>query len=607
MLILFPFDLVVISRDLIGAALRLLTFVVVYRCSNLSDRRDLRQAISLSFVQILAAAAATTEAYFSFFLAAYLLIAIWTLMAMASTRTGAPASVRRVPGGRPAAAMTASTLAIGGALFFVIPHFGTGTFHPVSILRGEGDGLTGFADRIELGSIGRIKQSRAIVMRVHVDDALDPSSLPVRWRGVALDTFDGRSWSASSGSRRWVERDGDGMFRVGSLPPASRDPFSYEVSMLPVLVPVLFTTPGPARIVSDDISSLGIDTDGSIHLPAPRIRRFSYRVVSEDPGTALHGYGRGGPSPSGSARYLALPRLDPRVSRLANAVTAEAETDFERARRIEEYLRSNYTYSLDVNDAGVTDPVEHFLLERNPGHCEYFATSMAVMLRHLGIPSRVVNGFQSGEWSALTSSFIVRQADAHAWVEAWMPERGWVTFDPTPSSAQIAAHAGVLGRFRARLSRLEVMWDTWIVGLDLLDQESVLVGFAEAARGAAMSAAQTLGGLLERAAGSTGRRLGFPAAIAAVAAFLSLGALGGVRLIGALRRRRHGARPGSPAAARAARAFRRFEARWAARGVRRLPGQTPYELAVAIARHDPESSDTARAFIESYYAARYGA
>ncbi len=459
-LILFPFDLVVISRDLIGAALRLLTFVVVYRCSNLSDQRDLRQAISLSFVQILAAAASTTEAYFSIFLAAYLLVAIWTLMAMAASREGAPAAARRVPGGRPALSMTASTLAIGGALFFVIPHFGTGTFHPVSILRGEGDGLTGFADRIELGSIGRIKQSRAIVMRVHVGGALDPASLPVRWRGVALDTFDGRSWSASSGSRRWVDRDGDGAFHIGSLPPDNRDTFRYEVSVLPVLVPVLFTTPGPSRIVSDDITSLGIDTDGSIHLPAPRIRRFNYRVVSQAPDTALYGYGRGGTSPSGSARYLALPRLDPRVTRLAAAVTEGAGTDFERARRIEDYLRSNYTYSLDVNDAGVADPVAHFLLEHHPGHCEYFATSMAVMLRHLGIPSRVVNGFQSGEWSALTSSFIVRQADAHAWVEAWIPERGWVTYDPTPSTAQLAARAGALGRLRAGLSRLEVMWDT---------------------------------------------------------------------------------------------------------------------------------------------------
>jgi len=233
---------------------------------------------------------------------------------------------------------------------------------------------------------------------------------------------------------------------------------------------------------------------------------------------------------------------------------------------------------------------------------------MAVMLRHLGIPSRVVTGFAAGEWSALTASFIVRQSDAHAWVEAWIPERGWVTFDPTPPASQLAARAGALGRFKAGLARLELMWDTWIVGLDLLDQQSVMASFVDTARSAAVSGARAASRWLERLAGFAlpgWGPLAAPAFGAALAAALFIPGAWLVTVIA--RRRRRGADRRSPAAADAARKFRRFEARWAARGVRRRPGQTPRELAVEIGRLDPDSGDAARLFIEWYYQTRYGA
>jgi hypothetical protein len=618
-LLAFPFDLIVLSRSLLGAALRLLTFVVIFRCANLSGHRELTQAISLSFVQIVAAAASTTDVKFSVVMIAYLAVAIWTLMAIASARDDAPAAARNAPSGRPVLMMTASTLAAGSILFFAIPHFGTGYFHSGSIIRPSGDALTGFADQIELGSIHRIKKNRAIVMRVKIGSAggaarglADPASMPVRWRGVALDTFDGRSWSVARPDKEWIRPDRDGSFAVGPRVLAGQALVEQEITLNPSMAPVLFVLPGAERIVSDGITSVGVDAGGSIFLAAPRLSHFRYRAISPDPQEASWAPGHGLPrgAPDDRARYLTLPRVDPRVEVLTQRVAATAVSDFEKARRIEDYLRLTHTYSLDVNDAGVADPVAHFLIEGNAGHCEYFATAMAVMLRYAGIPSRVVNGYASGEWSNLTGAFVVRQSDAHSWVEGWIPQRGWVTFDPTPSSQEIAAGAGVLARFGRAFGRIELMWDTWIIGLDLLDQQSLASSLYDAGARGAAAAGRGLVALAEKLRAATARAFGWIAAPLGLSALIL--AIGLARLatrrLGWPRWRRAWRLAGRPHAAGspASEALRRFEARWAARGCRRAAGQTPMEFGRQLERLALDPPGSVLAFIEGYYRMRFG-
>ena len=114
-----------------------------------------------------------------------------------------------------------------------------------------------------------------------------------------------------------------------------------------------------------------------------------------------------------------------------------------RAKDIERYLQSNYGYTLQLPGLQESDPLANFLFERKKGHCEYFATSMAMMLRTLGIPARIVNGFRGGEYNDLSNSYIVREKDAHSWVEAYFPEYGWASFDPTPAgNAESSKPAG---------------------------------------------------------------------------------------------------------------------------------------------------------------------
>src|SRR5262249_28622476 len=139
--------------------------------------------------------------------------------------------------------------------------------------------------------------------------------------------------------------------------------------------------------------------------------------------------------------YLDLPRLDPRIPALARSVSEPSESNYDRARKIEDYLSSKYGYTLDLPGPR-PDPLAYFLFERKKGHCEYFASAMAVMLRSIGIPARMVNGFRGGEYNDLTGSYIVRESNAHSWVEAYFPEFGWVTFDPTPAAPAGPAPTG---------------------------------------------------------------------------------------------------------------------------------------------------------------------
>ena len=100
---------------------------------------------------------------------------------------------------------------------------------------------------------------------------------------------------------------------------------------------------------------------------------------------------------------------------------------------MEQYLSTHFRYTLELPRSLPQDPLANFLFERKKGHCEYFASSMAVMLRSLHIPSRIVTGFRGGEFNDLTGQYVVRASDAHSWVEAYFPGSGWISFDPTPA------------------------------------------------------------------------------------------------------------------------------------------------------------------------------
>ena len=155
-------------------------------------------------------------------------------------------------------------------------------------------------------------------------------------------------------------------------------------------------------------------------------------------------------------------------------VEANANNRYDAAKAIEWQLQQDYGYSLQMKASG-PDPLADFLFNVKTGHCEYFSTAMAVLLRTHGIAARVVNGFLPGEYNETAGAYTVRQSDAHSWVEVYFPEtRSWVTFDPTPSAGRVEpVQTGLTAQLQKYAEALELLWFQYVVGYDKQEQRSL--------------------------------------------------------------------------------------------------------------------------------------
>jgi transglutaminase-like putative cysteine protease len=548
-----------------------------------------------------------------------------------------PGLLRRGRGGRgPKGARTLRRLPLAAAglflaifglalpIFLITPRAAEST---LSVPGGAASsGFTGFSDHVTLGDIGRLNESNQLVMRVRVEAPARGSSRPLRWRGVALDHFDGLHWSQSDDPRpTYPDFDGN-LFKLGTTEDITRlttQTFFIE----PIDTPVIFAAPR-ALALQGAFPYVRRDSEDGLLSRAHPTERVTYTVHSDtyEPSAeqvrAEHASLPANNTPNlrrPVEEYLQLPpSLDTRVGSLAVMVVAQAHARnaYDAARAIEAHLNSNaygggYKYSLEMRAKG-PDPLSDFLFNVRAGHCEYFATAMAVMLRTLNVPARVVNGFQTGEYNAASDAYVVRQADAHSWVEVYFPEAdAWVTFDPTPADGRPAgtSGAGILGAFRRYADALELFWIQHVVAYDRQGQRALArtissqIGYYTQA---ASDSADGLGTLFAAWLGGGGGRV--PGALGYVASPLVLAPasllLAGVGLLW-LRRRGlfiRGPKRGDEAVGRAVVEFYgRMTAALSARGLTRRADQTPLEFAEAVGA--PEVLAVTRA----YNRVRYGA
>jgi transglutaminase-like putative cysteine protease len=335
----------------------------------------------------------------------------------------------------------------------------------------------GFSESVALGDIGTLKRNDQVVMHVRLDEAQSGRVKGLRWRGVALDEFTGKSWRKSAQAKQMSHKVNErNSFRIGTTEEPHRL-LSQTVFLEPIESAVLFAAPQPV-LIQGAFPYLRVDAEGSIQFRPHDTDRFIYKAFSDttEPDTdTLRRDKR--PYNTTFDRYRELPEnLDPRIANLARQVILEAHVHnrYDAAVAIESHLRNNYGYSLDRKAAG-DDPLADFLFNVRRGHCEYFSTAMAVMLRTVGIASRVVNGFLPGDYNEAADAYTVRQSDAHSWVEVYFPEtNSWVTFDPTPSagqgSAQRSGVAAMLGKYA---EALELVWFQYVVGYDQQEQRSL--------------------------------------------------------------------------------------------------------------------------------------
>lgn len=467
-------DLLWLADSALHAAVHLLLYLMVYRLFHLDGPRAHLQLVLVAFLQILAATQYSSGLFFGICFLLFLITGVWTLMLIHLVQAQSLGSHQTEPLITTAFFAMTTLLSISAflftlAVFFVVPRVSTDLF---SKKRPDPIKVAGFSERVDFGSMGPIKLESAIVMRVGVPDYANLPSLPLYLRGMAFDSYDGLHWSNRQSLRKEIQPNRGGTFIIGEVPRGGVS-IHHQVLLEPLGTPVLFGF-SSLQAVGGDMVSVSVDPHSSIYLSFTPTSRIQYRVDS-----------RLSMVPTLELKaetlvytdwirhvYLQRPPDDQRIVDLAREVTKNTLTVYEKVKAVETHLRTSYRYSLDVKARPGRFPIDDFLFGQKTGYCEHFATAMVQMLRGLGIPSRLVTGFLHGEWNEYGGYYIVRQRDAHAWVEVYFPQSGWITFDPTPPSLpQIMSLTTSLSHY---LDSLRVRWERYIINYSPLDQVTAL-------------------------------------------------------------------------------------------------------------------------------------
>jgi len=500
-----------IRYDFFLALLYLFIYLIINKISNPLQKRDEIQVIGICFFMGVASAVITQSLLISLFLAGYLFL--FTLAMMLTTFKGEQEEAEKIQksnGGRlkPKPLYNRKPLIGTGGLisynfkfllflipatilfFLFIPRFSTQRFlNNFQRLRPESS-ITGYTESIQLGTIAGMKQNREVALRVQTQDRNGSiNRLPhIYMRGTSLDFYDGRRWFKSGKAKRMSDYARTNQITLGARPTIRGEWIRQKIFREPPASPYIFAAFYPYSYIFSKPQDFVIDYEANaIRMmkssrdkvsyrayslkETPRSRRLiSEKGVEELPLDVMHMkfYSRL------SNLYLQEPRggFDQRIGELAREITRDIDNPYQRVEEIEKQLKNNYTYSLDFEEREETDPLVEFLFSRKTGHCELFATAMVALCRVSSIPARVVNGYFSEEWNDYGEYFIVRQQDAHSWVEVWFQSTGWISFDPTPPSGRARPSAGfqMPPGIQQFYDNIKFRWYQYVIDYNLGDQ-----------------------------------------------------------------------------------------------------------------------------------------
>ncbi|MBL8679658.1 MAG: DUF3488 domain-containing protein [Myxococcales bacterium] len=378
--------------------------------------------------------------------------------------------------------------AITAVLFVLFPRIGLGVF---SLRQARGAATAGLGDEVDLSGHGTIRDDPTIVLRVEPSNLGDnpPAVRPFRLRGAAFDVYNGHAWSRRSLSRSTVLRDA-GEYDLHIVRGEQlRRQVSYRLTLDGIDPPVLLLPPGTVRVRVDPRMEAGYPRYPDLTRDSANEVRYASQddlglvytayvpeLIADDLGQ--QSADRAPLDEASARRYLQLPDVSPEFRALASRLTSEHSTAIDKANAVAQHLRS-FRYTLDIESGGADRPVEHFLFRSRAGHCEYFSTAMALLLRASGVPTRNVTGFLGGTFNRYGRFYAIRQGDAHSWVEVFDPRYGWLTFDPTPPAREAAAPTtGLLSEVDAVIEAMRARWRRYVVGFDLSTQLRLFQGAA---------------------------------------------------------------------------------------------------------------------------------
>ncbi|MBC7473366.1 MAG: DUF3488 domain-containing protein, partial [Candidatus Sericytochromatia bacterium] len=296
------------------------------------------------------------------------------------------------------------------------------------------DAYYGFSSELDLNFRGQL--SDEVVMKVR-------SSEESYWRGMAFDTYTGKTWKMTKPyetKKVW-----------STAPPMyvrMSQQINKELTRKHELIQTFYIEKEQSNLVfassyADELyfpsNYIMTDNYGSMRSPVELAQGLTYSVVSRIPEFDLKMLTKNFTNEQNNKvkvtdNYLQIPpQLSKRVMELAKDLTKKSKNNYEKVIAIKNHLQKTYPYDINIPEFPENvESIDYFLFEQKRGYCEHFASSLAVMLRTLNIPTRLVTGFITGKYNPITGYYEVKSSDAHAWVEVYFPYQGWVSFDPTP-------------------------------------------------------------------------------------------------------------------------------------------------------------------------------
>jgi protein-glutamine gamma-glutamyltransferase len=427
----------------------------------------------------------------------------------ARDRTGLPVDVPRILRSRRVVGrnfllatglLSVPILVFTALLFMLFPRVGLSLL----VINHQKNGrMVGFSDRVDLGDVGALRADPSIALRFTLAEMPDPppEKMTLRLRGTGFDAYDGRAWLRTQAERKNIEATfGGSEYPIVRRSRATDKIIRFELE--PLEPPVIFIPVQAAGFVVRSPKDQGMLGQGVKVLAGPegefrhngnQGRGLQYDAYMPDTRDAIPLM----PMPAADRmRYLQRPAdLPPRIADLAASWTAGETSVRKKIEIIQRRLQTEYGYDLGSPSGGTPQPVDHFLFTSRKGHCEFFSTSMVMLLRSVGIPSRNVTGFVGGTYNRFGKYYSVREGEAHSWVEAFVeegptgPQGGsqgsWITVDPTPPSGSqpMAQTAGAWVYMRDLFEAMSQRWSRHVVGYDIYQQMRLLESARSKLRG----------------------------------------------------------------------------------------------------------------------------
>jgi transglutaminase-like putative cysteine protease len=571
-LLVFPIDAIFLSHSLIRASGHLIFFIIIYQTLESSWRNNERQRFLTTFLLFVTSVATATHISIVLYVAGFTLLCYRQLIFLTHLRTCQdlnlePSSLRV---SRPAMFYVIPTTLIASMLFPILPR----VRNPfVSGFAGDlGRATSGISDTINFSEARTISPDPEVVARVWMARDAVPFFTPLRLRVRNYERYDGREWRSSRYLRlKWID-SADGRFGIArpqgfsrKMTIQQRTSRDQRSSLTKLFLPV------GTHSIHGFNSIMGSSVAGLFMAPAEPGGSVTYDVLVSRQELPL--------TPEAPSRIQYPVR--PEVQQFARQIIGNATLPTDIAAKIETHLSTRFSYLANPAELGRPISVDQFLLREKRGHCEYFAAGMVVLLTSLNVPARIVGGYYGGDYNPLAGYFVIRQRDAHAWVEVWDGVK-WRTYDPTPAALRPGSSSSGLIRayWNAISDSVNYFWDRYILTYSLNDQVAL---FQEG-----LTRGQSLAQRVRTKVSSLAKASLNPYILAGV---ISLGAA--IFLVPRLKRRRS--------------LFDRLQARLSNLGFDVSASMTAYEVLDLIRTRRPDLGPEVSQIVDTYVLERFSA